>query len=60
MKMWPTDYIDYLKWRCHMNWPNRYLRYIDEWIQNVNEQQMNYFINVERRHLIDRGIYSGI
>ena len=43
-----------------MNWPNRYLRYIDEWIQNVNEQQMNYFINVERRHLIERGIYSGI
>lgn len=58
--MWPNDYIDYLKWRCHMNWPNRYLRYIDEWIQNVTEQQMNYFINVERRHLIKRGIYSGI
>lgn len=57
MKMWPNDYIDYLKWRCRMNWPNRYLRYIDEWIQNVTEQQMNYFINVERKHLIERGIY---
>ena len=60
MKTWPNDYIDYLKWRCLMNWPNRHLKYIDEWIQNVTEQQMNYFINIERRHLIDRGIYSGI
>ena len=55
--MYPTDYIDYLRWRCRINWPTRYLKYIDEWIQNVTEQQMDYFINVERQHLIDRGIY---
>ena len=55
--MWPKDYIDYLRWRCRIKCPTKYLKYVDEWIQNVTEQQMNYFINIERQHLIDRGIY---
>ena len=55
--VWSKDYIDYLKWRCLRNWPGKYLKYIDEWINNVTKEQMNYYINFERKHLIENGIY---
>lgn len=59
--MWPKDYITYLQWRCRMNWPNHYTKagttYMDEWISNVTYDQMMYFINVEREHLIKNGLY---
>lgn len=52
-------YIDYLKWRCKMNWHSNYLKsnwYIDTWISGVTDNQLQYFIR-EMEHLIDRGIY---
>lgn len=58
---WPQDYIDYLKWRCKTNWPSKYLKsnwYIDTWISGVTDKQMDYFINKERRHLINSGKYK--
>lgn len=48
----------YLMWRCRMNWHPKYLKYIDEWIDNVTETQMEYFRR-EREHLIENGTYSG-
>lgn len=47
----------YLEWRCRMNWHPKYLKYIQEWISNVTEDQMSYFIK-EREHLINNGQYS--
>lgn len=61
--MWPKEYIDYLRWRCKMNWHSRYLKsnwYIDQWISGVTSEQMNYFINHEMPNLIDRNIYKPI
>jgi len=50
------DLKTYLEWRCRMNWPKKYLIYIDEWISNVTESQIEYFIR-ERQHLINNGTY---
>jgi hypothetical protein len=47
----------YLQWRCLTNWHPKYYKYIDEWIENVTEEQMGYFVK-ERRHLIQNGIYN--
>lgn len=47
----------YLEWRCRMNWHSKYFKYIQEWISNVTEDQMSYFIK-EREHLINNGQYS--
>lgn len=47
----------YLEWRCRMNWHPKYLKYIQEWISNVTDTQMEYFVR-EREHLINVGIYS--
>jgi hypothetical protein len=55
--VWPKDYIDYLKWRCRMNWHPKYMKFVDDWIKNVTKEQMDYYINVERKHLIENGIY---
>jgi len=49
---------DYLVWRCRVNWHSKYLRYIDEWIEHTTQQQLDYILGVERKHLIDRGIYK--
>ncbi len=46
----------YLFWRCKVNWHNKYHKYIQEWIDNVTPEQMDYFVK-EREHLIARGIY---
>lgn len=50
---------NYLHWRCRMNWHTKYLKYIDEWISNVTDNQLIYF-EKEMNHLIDRGIYETI
>lgn len=47
----------YLEWRCRMNWHPKYLKYIQEWISNITDTQMEYFVR-EREHLINIGIYS--
>ena len=47
----------YLFWRCKTNWPNKYHRYIDEWINNVLSTQLEYFRR-EKENLIKRGIYE--
>ena len=48
---------NYLKWRCRTNWHNKYHKYIDEWIKNVTEEQLSYFV-IEREHLIKNGLYG--
>jgi len=48
---------NYLQWRCRMNWHTKYLKYINEWISNITDNQLIYF-EKEMNHLIDRGIYS--
>lgn len=50
---------EYLKWRCRVNWHPKYYKYIEEWIKNVNKQQMEYFIK-EKENLILRGIYKSV
>ena len=53
-------YIDYLKWRCKVNWHSRYLKsnwYIDQWINNITYEQLQYFIK-EMDNLINLGIYK--
>jgi len=53
-------YIDYLKWRCKVNWHSRYLKsnwYIDQWINNITYEQLQYFIK-EMDNLIKSGEYK--
>lgn len=50
---------EYLKWRCRTNWHPKYYKYIEEWIKNVNKQQMEYFVK-EKENLIRRGIYKPV
>ena len=47
----------YLEWRCRMNWHHKYYTYIQEWISNVTDTQMQYFI-IEREHLMKNGKYN--
>lgn len=56
--VWPKNCVTYLEWRCRVNWHTKYLRYVQEWIQNVTKEQMDYFINVEMKHLIQNGTYN--
>lgn len=51
------DMKKYLQWRCRVNWHNKYHKYIDEWISNVIDTQLSYFIR-EREHLINSGEYN--
>ena len=41
-----------------MNWHPKYMRYIDEWISNVTQTQIEYFER-EMENMINRGIYNG-
>lgn len=53
-----TDYmIDFLRWRCRMNWHPKYHKYINEWISNVTSEQLSYF-EKEMSNLINKGIYK--
>lgn len=47
----------YLKWRCRVNWHNKYHKYIDEWISNVTQSQLQYF-RKEMIYLRNNGIYQ--
>ena len=47
----------YLVWRCRSSWHNKYLKYIDEWINNVLPHQLEYF-KKERDNLIKTGTYN--
>jgi len=48
---------DYLLWRCKTNWHHKYHKYINEWIDNVLPQQLDYF-KIEMKHLIKQGLYD--
>ena len=48
----------YLQWRCRVNWHPKYLKYVDEWIENTTQQQLDYILGIEQKHLIERGIYE--
>jgi hypothetical protein len=49
----------YLLWRFKVNNANRYQRYVNDWIYNLTENQLNYFA-MEMERLINRGIYKGL
>ena len=49
----------YLLWRFKVNNINRYQRYVNDWIYNLTENQLNYFA-MEMERLINRGIYKGL
>lgn len=60
MNKWHKEYIDYLRWRCKMNWHARYLKsnwYIDAWISGVTEDQMLYFVK-EMNWMIEHNKYK--
>ncbi len=48
----------YLEWRFRVNNHPKYLRYCNEWINNLTSTQIEYFER-EAEHLIERGVYSG-
>jgi hypothetical protein len=53
-----TDEIKrYLIWRFNMNNHPKYKKYCTEWIDNLTENQILYFIE-ERKRLINRKIYD--
>ena len=49
----------YLLWRFKVNNVNRYQHYVNDWIYNLTENQLNYFA-MEMERLINRGIYKGL
>lgn len=49
----------YLLWRFKVNNINRYQHYVNDWIHNLTENQLNYFA-MEMERLINRGIYKGL
>lgn len=55
LKMTPQLY-NYLQWRCRTNWHPKYLKYIDDWISNITDTQLEYFIR-ECYNLINNGKY---
>ncbi len=48
----------YLIWRCRINWPNKYIKYIDEWISNITLNQLNYIVNHEMPYMIKNNLYK--
>ena len=48
---------DYLRWRFCSRVPSRYIKYFDEWITGVTNEQMAYF-EKERERLINQGVYN--
>lgn len=47
----------YLRWRFRVNNHNKYQQYVNDWIYNVTETQLQYF-KEEMRRLIKSGIYK--
>ena len=47
----------YLEWRFRLNNINKYQKYRDEWIVNLNYNQLMYF-EIEMNRLKLRGQYS--
>ena len=52
----------YLVWRCRMNWPGKYTKvgttYIEEWISNVTQTQLDYIVNHEMPYMIKNNFYK--
>ncbi len=34
---------DYLIWRCKTSWHKKYYCYINDWIDNITDSQLDYF-----------------
>lgn len=49
----------YLLWRFKVNNINRYQHFVNDWIFNLTENQLNYFA-MEMERLTNRGIYKGL
>ena len=47
----------YLHWRFRVNNHAKYQRYLNDWLYNVTETQLQYF-EQEMRRLINSGIYK--
>lgn len=47
----------YLQWRFRVNNHAKYQRYLNDWLYNVTETQLQYF-EQEMRRLITSGIYK--
>ncbi len=47
----------YLQWRFRVNNHAKYQRYLNDWLYNVTETQLQYF-EQEMRRLINSGIYK--
>ena len=47
----------YLQWRFRVNNRNQYQHYLNDWLYNVTETQLQYF-EQEMNRLINSGIYK--
>ena len=47
----------YLQWRFRVNNHTKYQHYLNDWLYNVTETQLQYF-EQEMYRLINRGIYK--
>ena len=47
----------YLEWRFKMNNAPKYIKYRDEWIGNIPNNQLWYY-EIEMNHLKNRGVYA--
>ena len=47
----------YLQWRFRVNNHAKYQRYLNDWLYNVTETQLQYF-EQEMHRLINSGIYK--
>lgn len=48
----------YLEWRFRVNNHSKYLKYMNDWINNLQLNQIVYFRR-ERINLINNGLYNG-
>ncbi len=48
---------NYVRWRFRVNNTNHYQQYLDEWLKNITETQINYF-REEMCRLIGMGKYA--
>lgn len=51
------DLWEYLEQRFRRNNHSKYLKYFDEWISNISENQIHYF-EIERLNIIQRSKYE--
>lgn len=48
----------YLEWRFMANNHPKYRKYFNQWVENINGEQLSYFER-EMTHMIEDGKYNG-